>query len=223
MSGRRGVGGGAPEVPSHILVVRDLRATDLSRVAVVHRAAFPESALSRLGPEAVRRYYEWQLAGPHDAVAMGAFENEGLVGFCFGGVFRGAVSGFLQRNRAFLARRLLLRPGAVADPIFRSRLMSGLRILGHVHGAAPPAPRSAGGRPFGILAVATSPSHQGRGVGFELMKTVEAVARSRGFRSMRLTVHPENATAIRFYEGLDWERCDDPGDWRGGMVKTLEP
>lgn len=34
-------------------------------VAGVHVAAFPSSALTRLGSEAVRRYYLWQIEGPH--------------------------------------------------------------------------------------------------------------------------------------------------------------
>jgi len=38
-----------------------------------------------LGTEAVRRYYEWQLVGPHEVTAISAYINTELVGFCFGG------------------------------------------------------------------------------------------------------------------------------------------
>lgn len=76
---------------------KSLTTSDLPHIVRVHRAAFPDSALTKLGSEAVRRYYLWLLIGPHDAVNVGAFDLENvLVGFCFGGKFRGALSGFLQ-------------------------------------------------------------------------------------------------------------------------------
>ena len=43
------------------LLVLNLDVKDLPAVASVHMAAFPKSALTMLGTEAVRRYYEWQL------------------------------------------------------------------------------------------------------------------------------------------------------------------
>ena len=80
--------------------IRNLEAKDLPYVAAVHVAAFPDSALTMLGTEVVRRYYEWQLTGPHDIAALGAFAGAGVEGYCFGGVFRGAMSGFFNSTLA---------------------------------------------------------------------------------------------------------------------------
>src|SRR6267142_2937709 len=106
--------------PTDVLI-REIQAKDLGHVAAVHQLAFPDSALSMLGTEAVRRYYEWQLVGPHEVTAISAYINTELVGFCFGGLFRGAMSGFVRNNQKFLIRRVLTHPWLMTNPIFRDR------------------------------------------------------------------------------------------------------
>lgn len=204
--------------------VRELTSYQLKAVAEVHCAAFPDSALSGLGVEAVRRYYEWQLTGPQQSVGLGAFVDGELGGFCVGGVFRRKMSGYLQRNRWFLLSQLARHPGLVLRRRFRGRLVDGLRILRLL-----PRPSDGVGlyqdsdpRSFGILAVAVHPRHQGLGLGRMLMTRAEAVARQRGFRRMNLSVHVDNEQAIRFYERLDWQRRLCANDqWRGEMTKWL--
>ncbi|CAG0992531.1 hypothetical protein ANRL4_02561 [Anaerolineae bacterium] len=51
--------------------VLSLTTSVLPFVVQIHRAAFPDSALTKLGAEAVRRYYLWLMTGPHDAVNVG--------------------------------------------------------------------------------------------------------------------------------------------------------
>ena len=205
------------------MLIRKIRAEDLPDVAAVHMLAFPESALTRLGVEAVRRYYEWQLLGPHEVTALGAYVNAELVGFCFGGIFRGAMSGFVRKNRKFLIGRVLARPWLVTNPLFRSRLTAGARVL---KGRAKPptsAARHASPAPdhFGILAIAVHPERQGLGVGKMLMREAENVARRYGFREMDLTVSPGNRRAVEFYESLSWRRFSRDSVWKGEMRKSL--
>ena len=76
--------------------IRLLSNDDLKNVAILHRLAFPSSALTKLGIETVQRYYKYQLEGPHDACCCGVFIDYQLVGFCFAGVFRGAETGFFN-------------------------------------------------------------------------------------------------------------------------------
>lgn len=206
-----------------------LQAENLKAVAKVHCAAFPDSALTRLGQEAVQRYYRWLLEGPHDAVALGVWRENDLVGFCFAGVFRGATSGFLSSNRGYLLRRVLARPWLLFSPLFRERIALAIKLLSRrvsfastrsaasVSAPAPSAPR------FGVLAIATHPQYQGKGVGRALMEACETAARARGANRMNLSVHPSNAPAIGFYERLGWTRQPDAdGSWRhGAMSKSL--
>ncbi len=211
------------------VTLRQLAAKHLPLVTATHMAAFPRSALTLLGAEAVRRYYEWQLVGPHDVFPSGAFINEQCVGFCFSGVFRGATSGFVRRNRIFLAGRVLMRPWLILNPLFRGRIDAGLRLVklhpkqqqttSSLH--QPKRSERTKEKSFGILAIAVDPKCQGAGVGRLLMAEAEDVARRRGFSKMHLTVSTDNAQAIKFYESLKWERYYRENTWNGAMSKSL--
>lgn len=204
-------------------IVRTLHSTDLIDVARVHQRAFPGSALTHLGLDAVRRYYEWQLTGPHDVLALGAFQDDDLVGFCFGGVFRGALSGFVKKNLGFLIGRVLTHPWLIYHSDFRSRLKLGLVAAGFLKTKH----RMSGqlvarGNSFGILSIGVSPQVQGSGVGKKLMNACELFARDRQFDRMRLTVHTNNQQAIFFYSALGWEKDDTEQSWHGKMYKVIK-
>jgi ribosomal protein S18 acetylase RimI-like enzyme len=209
------------------LSIRPITLRDLRGVARVHVVAFPESALTALGMESARRYYEWQLTGPHDVAALGVVQDGKMAAFCFGGVFRGALSGFLRKNRNYLAWRVTTRPWLLASPLFRERLAFGLRTLTvrRRKRRFPPAVEQAGhtsSKPaFSILAIAVHPACARMGFGRSLMDLMEDEARKRGFAMMRLTVSPENNGAVNFYERLGWSREPHGASWRGAMSKTL--
>jgi ribosomal protein S18 acetylase RimI-like enzyme len=206
------------------VTISRLELPDLAQLAAVHRRAFPDSALSRLGHEAVRRYYEWQLTGPHDSVALGGFVDGELGGFCVGGVFRNKMSGYLRRNCWFLITRIVRSPQLLVEPGFHNRMIAGLRIIGVLPKTANRAALYADSNPqsFGILAIGVDPRCQGLGLGRQLMAEAESLARRRGFQWMNLSVKATNEQAIRFYESLDWRRS--PGAdaaWQGEMIKCL--
>lgn len=72
------------------VLLQPLSASDLGQVIQIHLKSFPDSALTKLGSEAVRRYYLWLMTGPHDSVNVGAFDgSNALIGFCFGASFVG--------------------------------------------------------------------------------------------------------------------------------------
>lgn len=218
--------GGKPQV-----CLRELTSNALKEVTRVHLASFPDSALTKLGFEPVRRYYEWQLLGPHDVTALGAFVEESLAGFCFGGIFRGATSGFLNKNRTYLAYRLLTHPWLIANPIVHDRMTTSIRLLRRfaktkhatpvTEKAKPQTETMPRTKPFGILSIAVHPEHQGLGIGKLLMMQSEIIARQLGFDEMDLTVHTDNEQAIDFYERLGWEKTTQEGVWKGAMKKHL--
>lgn len=219
--------------------VRILSPADLDAIARVHVAAFSRSALTRLGSEAVRRYYHWQFIGPHEAVALGVDIDAALGGFCFAGVFRGALSGFVRQNRAFLAWRIATHPWLVVDSTFRTRLRTGTKAVGLLGRVQAPrfvrdvpssnavcAPSTQAvaqrtQRSFGVLSIAVHPSSQGLGLGKALMQVAEEHARARGCDGMHLTVDYANHRAVRFYESLGWTKVLGPKGWSGAMNKLL--
>lgn len=193
----------------------------LAAVAAIHERAFADSAITTFGREAICRYYRWLMEGPHDAALVGAWHGEALVGFCAAGVFRGAMSGFLRANRVYLAGRMLARPALILSPLVRDRIREALKITArfsrfHRKPTSSPTPPQ-----FGVLSIATSPEARGLGAGRSLMIDAELRARASGFARMVLTVHPDNARAVKFYEDLGWERRLVEGVWRGAMFKEL--
>ena len=204
--------------------VGPLAPSDLAEVARVHISAFPESELGRMGPEAVRRSYLWQFEGPHDLTALGAWSDGVLVGFLFGGVFRGSTIGFVKRERWFLLGQVLRHPGVIVRRASLGRLKLAAKLLVRRTPAPPASERPEAVPPdaFGVLSIAVDPSVQGGGVGRLLMAAAEAAARDSGFSRMHLTVHPDNDQGVRFYETDGWERSSaDGGPWIGQMVKVL--
>ncbi len=208
--------------------IRPLTIEDLPNVAQVHMQAFPNSALTKLGREAVRRYYEWQITGPHEALNIGVYDEDTLLGFCCGGIFRGALGGFLEKNRAFLIRRVISRPWLLLNPLFRERAWFAIsrlcrRFLPRYKRSVA---QSTAARPkpipsFGILSIAVAPQYQGSGAAQLLMEYSERVAVERGFTRMNLTVHPSNKRAVRFYEKMGWRRDMKDGRWDGHMSKVI--
>lgn len=210
------------------LSLRPLDTSDIDQIVRIHCAAFPKAALTNLGTKAVSRYYMWQLEGPHDETSAFGVTREGeLEGFCFGGVHPTAISGFLDKNKTFLAWHIAMRPWLIANPLFRDKINRGLKIWKRMFWGSSPQKntpvQSHMKLPFDILSIAVHPRAQGLGMGQWMMEEAEAVARRTGFYVMSLFVQPDNAQAIRFYEAGGWEKRIQQGVWRGVMEKWLVP
>jgi ribosomal protein S18 acetylase RimI-like enzyme len=208
------------------IVLRKLEIEDLPQIAVVHINSFPESALTRLGASIVERYYLWQLTGPHEKVhAVGAFVAGDCAGFSFSGKFSGSTSGFIKQNKMFLAKKVLLRPRLLFNPLFQKRLTEGVKLLAKFS-RKKPARQNSDDQPriseYGILSIAVSGKYQKSGIGQMLMLDAENEALKYGYREICLTVHPDNKKAVRFYEKLDWQKFPPNDLWRGAMIKLLK-
>jgi ribosomal protein S18 acetylase RimI-like enzyme len=203
------------------LLISPVRQPQLAAVVAVHVKAFPDSAITALGVEAVRRYYEWLIEGPHDAELTGAWDGTRLLGFCAAGVFRGAMNGFLRRNRRYLALRIATHPQLVLNPLIRDRLVRALKITLRFSRLARPTSPPTAAPAFGVLAIATDPDARGAGAGRALMIEAEERAIRLGYERMVLTVHPSNQRAVRFYEQLGWVRLGNDPVWSGAMEKPL--
>ncbi|NOT49401.1 MAG: GNAT family N-acetyltransferase [Acidobacteria bacterium] len=205
------------------IVLRTLDKNDLPQVARVHIDAFPDSALTKLGPTVVEQYYLWQLTGPHKKVrATGAFVADECSGFSFSGIFNGSTSGFLHKNRLLLIRRVLKHPNLFVNSSFLKRLGEGVRLLARVSRKKPGSklPERAKLK-YGILSIAVSPHFQQLGIGQLLMHDAEKEALKYGYREICLTVHPANTKAVRFYERQNWQQFRTNELWNGAMTKIL--
>lgn len=112
--------------------IRIIEVKDLIIISQIHRSSFESSALSQLGTEAVRRYYHWLLTGPHEVVALCAItQTEQIAGFIFSGIFKNALSGFINNNKIYLFKYVSLRPWLLTNPIIREQVKTALKIIRH--------------------------------------------------------------------------------------------
>lgn len=204
------------------LEVRPLVERDLAQVTRIHCAAFPEGAITRLGAGAAERYYRWLLLGPHQALCIGAFMGEALAGYCFGGIFRGATSGFLHKYRYYLMRQVIIHPWLAFNPFFRQRLKEGLNGLlrARQYTEATIEERRRKKNTFSLLSIATDPTMQKRGIGGTLMRRAEEYAIEQGYQRMSLTVHGGNLGGFNFYASHGWHVEQELGE-NTIMAKTL--
>ena len=210
--------------------IRNVELSDLDQIAEVHRASFEDRALSQLGKSAVKRYYRWLLTGFSDIYPVCAVSTHGkIAGFCFAGVYGGSFSGFLKNNRWFLIGTLMLRPWLFFKPIVREQatlaIRTLMRLIGkkNIHKTTQKAETPKPSKPtsLGILSIAVHPDFQRQGVGELMMAAVEMKAAADGFTQLHLSVHPENTSAVRFYEKSGWQKTQSRGTWDGKMFKKL--
>jgi ribosomal protein S18 acetylase RimI-like enzyme len=199
--------------------IAGLDVEDLDGIARIHIAAFPESELGRQGAESVKRNYRFQFEGPHDLTAIGARLDGALVGFLFGGVFRGSTIGFVKREWRYLLLQALRHPSTLLRPVALKRALLAVQLLFR-RAPAPMAedPTRVADRSFGVLSIAVDPAAQGMGIGGLVMEAAIAAARALDFEQMHLTVHRDNHEAIRFYERFGWTQV--PGD-EGGSSRQM--
>lgn len=193
--------------------VQTLDGTDVAAMAALHGRVFPDSVLTRLGPEALRRYYRWQVDGPHQVEAFGVFDRGRLLGLVVGGRFQGSMIGFVKREAPHLAARVVRHPSLLVEARGQRAVRSGLRLL------ARPVRRTRVERPervppssFGVLLVAVDPDAQRSGLGRSLLEEAERRAAAAGMERLHLTLDPTNWGAMAFYTGLGWRRLGVPGD-----------
>jgi ribosomal protein S18 acetylase RimI-like enzyme len=204
------------------LQIDNLSASEMPRIVRIHSAAFPRSSLTRLGEEAVRRYYDWQFRGPHELSALGAWVDGMLMGYCLGGVFQAAMGGYLRSNRTFILSRVVLRPWLLLDRTIRGRLFVGLHAMRPFAGTRKQRGTTVHStkKSFSVLAIAVHPRCRRRGVGAELMRRIEEHARHSGFDSMELTVNPINKSALAFYERCGWKTVSHSSEAGGSCLLT---
>lgn len=206
------------------MTIRLLQRSDLSQVAEVHLRAFPEAAVSLFGGGAARRFYDCLLTAPHEQEGIGAFVDDRLVGFAFGGRANQAERYFLRRNLPYLSLQLVRRPWLLLRARVLGRMRLGLRIL--LRRQSPPACPLPSAEilevSYGIQAIAVDPAVRRSGVGSLLLQAAETSARHKKFPRMALSVHASNDGAIRFYERHGWVKWERNGAWGGLMLREFD-
>ncbi|GEM_PF-1141377 len=203
--------------------IREIVDNDLKEIAEIHKLAFSESFLTALGVEAIKRYYLYQSINNTKVYSLVAVLEKKIIGFCFGGVYRNSLGGYLKRNFFYLCLLLIFKPFIIFKKGFFPTIKIALISMMFPHYLKTSNDLQASEieeKAFTILSICVLPQFKGLGVAQAMMLKSEEKARELGFDMMRLTVHKDNLRAINFYKRLGYvEYKDEYGSI--GMVKKL--
>lgn len=192
-------------------LARDMTLADLPGVAVVHRACFPESLFSVLGPRATCAYYELAVREPETVAAVLEEAGSGrIIGLAVGTVRPGFRRRLLKRYPLTLATALL------RGYLFDSQVRAGLRQRSSgatpMHGESGGDPLAERGVPAPdgpeafFMVVGVHPQSRGgsnaeRLVRYFAARTFEQLGAGR----IRGSVHAANLASLILHKRLGWK------------------
>jgi ribosomal protein S18 acetylase RimI-like enzyme len=183
------------------VTIRKLENDLIPDVARIHLQAFDGYMNTRIGRRYVYSFIEW-FTQSSDAIALTALAEGAVAGYVVG-----APHGYqhrMARELLFVAAcGVLSHPWVFLDSRFRRQIRSRLKGLigvGTKDWAAPALPQPT----MRLVGIGVSPNMRGRQIGYRLMEAFESEARSRGMKSLILTVYKENSVARKLYERRGW-------------------
>ncbi len=202
-------GGMSPVAVGSGISLRHLAPADLALVAKLHQQAFPHVLWTSLTPELVAKYFGWQTANARDCIALGAWVENTLVGYCTGATAHLSLRSFYRQHLPEILRSLRFHS---AKPLLVYFVKRGGRSLGKLFRAqAEKIPLTSeessqsGSVSFYIMFVAVEAAQRGRGIGKCLVSKMVTEATAMRVANCRLRVHAENTSAVRMYKSLGWK------------------
>src|SRR5690606_2287980 len=188
---------------------------DLDRIADCHILTFQESLSAAMGRRYVRKMFEWYLS-TDKAFLFLLEDNDLCIGYCGGIVVdgslsHGSASSMAQYTFNQAVWSLLMRPWLFFSREFREKYWLVLRniyykllkIFGRKDVRS--VKQSDVFEPhMGLVVIGVRKSHQGKGLGTQLLHEFERITKEKGIRKMTLTVSTANAQAIKAYTKTGW-------------------
>lgn len=188
---------------SRLVVVRQMKASDIGQVVHVHTSGFPYSRSTRLGRPFLRKMYEWYVRY-QPQLSFVAVLDEHVVGFVtgtygWGGARRRFRYAFWHILLGFLSRPSLLFSAAMFEN--GANFLKGLFSRRHERAVAPGDQQ---GVKVTLDSIAIHPAARGRDAGAVLIEAFEQAARRLGGGYLSLGVEADNRAARRLYEKCGW-------------------
>lgn len=207
---------------------------DLKAIAECHKQAFPTSFSTKLGRRYLIKNYEWYLTSSKTILIKASIGSQ-VVGFC-GGLLMdansemGSTSSVMQYTFRQAVIGMILHPWLLFNKEVRNNL--GLIVRNIKRKLQPNASSQAAKvklnksekeaqvASLGLVVIGNDPIYRGKGVGSELLKRFEVEAVRMNAKQMHLSVHRDNAVAIKSYTRNGWSISKEMGD-NFEMIKAL--
>jgi len=193
--------------------VREIESEDVPGVARLHRFVFPDYFLTHMGQGFVERFYS-EFVDQDGNYGYVAICGKELVGSVIGTLdYHGCFNRFYRRHFPSLALTFVGR--IIVDPYIRRHLAS---RMAHVRqalysiavrrqqvsvAAESPAPDQTLAH---LLSIGVHPDQRSSGLAEQLVDRYCDALWEDGWACVDLSVRPENALAIAFYEKTGWQR-----------------
>ena len=185
------------------VVIGPIGFEDINAVARLHRRAFPDTRSTKLGKPYIRKMFRWFLAFQPDLSLVARKDGE-IVGYVVGAVggygrklFRYAFFEVLWgllihpklwfQSQTFLLWRSYLKGLFPADNVKSDREENQPEVV-----------------KAALAGIGVDPDQRGQGIGTILVNAFESAAKSQGVGLLTLSVHADNISARRLYDGCGW-------------------
>jgi ribosomal protein S18 acetylase RimI-like enzyme len=198
---------------------------DLTKIAICHRGAFPDSITSLFGIPFISRMLEWYLSAPNKLLFW-IEENNTCIGYCGGFVLDGSdaygsASGMTQFGFNAAFKIMIRKPWLFFHPEIRARYPFIYRNVKHrikkrlgMHEEAPATKKplnKSNELIAGLVVIGVNPILHKKGIGTLLQQEFERRAKQYGATQMQLSVRIENERAISSYKRNGWTITEDQG------------
>lgn len=173
--------------------IRRAREDDIEDIVAIHRQAFGDSFLTRLGKGFLRRYYRLVLRCG-EGIVLVCRSSEGLAGFACGFVDPDSFYERMNRKCLFFAGPIIC--ALVRQPRLIAKVAQSFRRIRRVKGGSTRSECE-------LSSIAVSPQAVGRGVGKSLIHAFLGNAGAMGVNYVYLTTEAhDNEAANEFYRKL---------------------
>src|SRR5690348_14716691 len=178
------------------MTIRKIEKEDLLKVVEVHKDSFKGFFLTGLGDHFLRVYYDC-VRKDNNAVLLGFFEEEQLMGFCAAAtVAKGFNSSLVKKN--------LLQFLFISLRLFFIRTSALIRLLKNF--SKTDSNEEDEGNYGELLSIGVSKESQGLGIGKKLLLELEKEMKLKDVSMLSLTTDYENnQKTINFYKDLGYE------------------
>lgn len=176
--------------------IRTVKISESKILAEIHMESFKGFFLTSLGTHFLVTYYKSCIKSNESIAICAIDENENIIGFSVGCIHsKGFHKRLIKQNLgAFILQGII---------IFFSKPLSMKRLFNNIGKITD---KNDSGNYSELLSIGVLPTHNGQGIGNELMKRFEEEALNKGCSEIALTTdYYGNSKVLQFYESKGYE------------------